>query len=849
MEELPIDIENKIEQLPIVDMNESEEFQKVILSETFNDVFDFYKTNYLPDALQNKSEMYQRVSLYLSLTGQGEKFIEDTDQVLYKRPVPSIEEFLSSKFYMGYSNATLYEYWKEQLTQIFKQGSPIRKVIFSGCIGCLTKDTMISTLNGNKTIEQLLNNFDNEWVLSYNTSNNSWEPDKIIDVFYTGNRDVYEITLDNGETIKCTENHQFLSRKNKWVSIEKGTLVPGLSMMPYYYQTDKKGYVEVKDNKTEKWIKRYKIVSIRYLGKQDVYDITTERNHNFALKAGIVAHNSGKSTVARKAFVYVLYRILCLRYPRAVFGIDNDATIANVIISMSLRQVYDTNLLPFVKLMESMPCFQKVLSQRSFENFNLEDPKCPIPFTLEKSSGTVFFPDNIIITTGSNQGHFTGYNVVNSFCFTEAMKVYTNVGVVTFGGLLRRFNRGEKIYTYSIDCNGQKQKTLITDVKQTGYVKELIRIYYDDERYIECTPEHLFPIKNPNINDNMLIYENGIAYKQAQFLTEEDELISEDNAFVYQLIDNRPDSSNYSKPFYIGISSHDNKFTKSFSWKYHRPFTHFTQKSLKQDTNFIKKGIIKKILDLGLNPSVEIIDENLTLKEALDLEKTLIKKYGKICDNSGILSNISDGGEGVILTTSEIIHRKSKKIREIKRKQAEERKNKKNKEWENLINNKFGYLSIMIICLNHIEQTRLKRSIAARSPERVERSRQTMIKYNKSELHRQRTSLQNSLKPKVSSLKSKAKLSASQSATWSKKSEKEKLKNNISKSLGRAWNVLKRIETNSINENIFNVHRSKESRLASTEPMWNTIINKLGGIDNFLKEVEHRYGRRFVYEN
>ena len=511
MEELPIDIENKIEQLPIVDMNESEEFQKVILSETFNDVFDFYKTNYLPDALQNKSEMYQRVSLYLSLTGQGEKFIEDTDQVLYKRPVPSIEEFLSSKFYMGYSNATLYEYWKEQLTQIFKQGSPVRKVIFSGCIGCLTKDTVVSTLNGDKTIEQLLNNFNNEWVLSYNTNNNSWEPDKIIDVFYTGNRDVYEITLDNGETIKCTENHQFLSRKNKWVSIEKGTLVPGLSMMPYYYQTDKKGYIEVKDNKTEKWIKRYKIVgkwktihkkylaihhknyiksddrpsnlcilswkehrdfhakkgadqwrkynasisgdefkeslafirskepwydlnlttrenykrkqfynhkivSIRYLGKQDVYDITTERNHNFALKAGIVAHNSGKSTVARKAFVYVLYRILCLRYPRAVFGIDNDATIANVIISMSLRQVYDTNLLPFVKLMESMPCFQKVLSQRSFENFNLEDPKCPIPFTLEKSSGTVFFPDNIIITTGSNQGHFTGYNVVNSFC-------------------------------------------------------------------------------------------------------------------------------------------------------------------------------------------------------------------------------------------------------------------------------------------------------------------------------------------------------------------------------------------------------------------------------------------------
>ena len=404
------------------------------------------------------------------------------------------------------------------------------------------------------------------------------------------------------------------------------------------------------------------------------------------------------------------------------------------------------------------------------------------------------------------------------------------------------------VYTFNEQTKKIEPKK-IKHVVQSGITKNLVKVTLDNGEVITCTPEHLFPIKNPNFNDDKLIYENGIAYKQAQFLTEEDELISENNAFVYQLIDNRPDSSNYGKPFYIGISSHNNKFVKSFSWKYHRPFTHFTQKSLKQDKNFIKSGIIKKILDLGLNPSVEIISENLTLKEALDLEKTLIRKYGKICDNSGILSNISDGGEGVIFTTSEIIHRKSEKIRETKQKQAEERKNKKNKEWENLIHNKFGYLSIIIICLNHMEQTRLKKSIAAKSPERVKKSRRIMIEYNKSELHRQRTALQNSLKPKISSLKSRAKLSISQSATWNKKSEKEKLENNISKSLGRAWNVLKRIEADTINENIFNIHRSKGSRLANTEPMWNTIVNKLGGIDNFLKEIEHRYGRRFIYEN
>jgi hypothetical protein len=45
----------------------------------------------------------------------------------------------------------------------------------------------------------------------------------------------------------------------------------------------------------------------------------------------------------------------------------------------------------------------------------LNNPNCPVPFVCEKSTGNIYFPDNIIITCGSNQGHFTGYNVVNSF--------------------------------------------------------------------------------------------------------------------------------------------------------------------------------------------------------------------------------------------------------------------------------------------------------------------------------------------------------------------------------------------------------------------------------------------------
>lgn len=516
METLPEDIERKLEKLPVVSFDASDELPRVLATQDFIDIFNYYKEHFLPDVLKSQPEIYQKVSLYLTLTGQDTAFANQTDQVLFRRPVPTMEEFLNDDFYHGKLTATMYPYWKEQLCNIFRENSPVRKVIFGGSIGCLSKDTVIATLHGNKTIKTLLQDFSNEWVLSYNVSNNSWEPDKIIDVFYTGIKKVYRITLDNGKTIDCTSNHRFLTRNNKWVSIDNG-LQLGLSMIPYYYEISKEN-TERKDKCDRK------IVSIEYIGEKEVFDITTEKNHNFALEAGIVAHNSGKSTIARKAIVYSLYRALCLRYPRAAFNVDEDTTLANFIVSVTIKQVFDTNLMPFVSLLNNMPCFQSVRHITSFDGFNLDDPYCPIPFWVEKSSGTIFFPNNFILSAGSQVQHTIGYSIINSFCFTEDTKVYTNKGILTFKELENRFKNNESFTTKSITNTKEIIDSNITNVQITGYKQDFIKIYITDTDYIECTPEHPFVIANPKENDPFLIYENGIPYKYAKDLTEEDEL-------------------------------------------------------------------------------------------------------------------------------------------------------------------------------------------------------------------------------------------------------------------------------------------------------------------------------------
>ena len=257
--DIPADIYELLEKLPIVSFDDSEEFQRLLSTDAFNRIFHYWISHYSNDKILTQSETVQKISLYLYLTNQSADFLEQTDQLLYSRPVPSIEEFLNNNFYMGYTSGTIYPYWREQMKKIFAPGSSIKKAIFSGCIG------------------------------------------------------------------------------------------------------------------------------------------------------------SGKSTIARKCMIYTLYRVLCLKYPRAVFGVDNDASLASFIYSITLKNVFETNLMPFIKILESMPCFQRVQKISAFDNFDLGNAMQPIPFYVDNTNDTVHFKNNIMLVVGSQITHQTGRNIFNAF--------------------------------------------------------------------------------------------------------------------------------------------------------------------------------------------------------------------------------------------------------------------------------------------------------------------------------------------------------------------------------------------------------------------------------------------------
>ena len=101
--------------------------------------------------------------------------------------------------------------------------------------------------------------------------------------------------------------------------------------------------------------------------------------------------------------------------------------------------------------------------------------------------------------------------------------------------------------------------------------------------------------------------------------------------FVYQHIRNDKNTI-----FYVGIGKiRLDKSATTEKMKHYRAYS-------KQGRNPIWKAIVNKT-----SYSVEIVQTNLTKEEAIQLEISLIEKYGKI-KNKGLLSNISDGGETVL---------------------------------------------------------------------------------------------------------------------------------------------------------------------------------------------------------
>lgn len=149
---------------------------------------------------------------------------------------------------------------------------------------CLTGDTIITTSKGSQRIDELIG-------VKFTVVLYGKEYDSTADGFWktSSNRQVFKIVLENGKSIKATENHKFLSHSKNWPHDPDGREWKCVSEL----KVGNSIFCESKNPDSPYLYLASRITSIEAAGFEDVYDCTIPIIH-FFIANGIVSHNCGE---------------------------------------------------------------------------------------------------------------------------------------------------------------------------------------------------------------------------------------------------------------------------------------------------------------------------------------------------------------------------------------------------------------------------------------------------------------------------------------------------------------------------------------------------------------------------
>lgn len=155
--------------------------------------------------------------------------------------------------------------------------------------GCLSYDTKIPLLDGRVVSISDLKDEEEFWVYSCNNEGqvvpghgHSARVTKTVSK-------IYRITLNNQEIVECTDNHPFMLKTGVFIRADK--LNVGDSLMPLH----------------KKFVKKLSITNIEIVELDnpiEVWDITVDKHHNFALKSGCFVHNSHIANLITTLFLH-----------------------------------------------------------------------------------------------------------------------------------------------------------------------------------------------------------------------------------------------------------------------------------------------------------------------------------------------------------------------------------------------------------------------------------------------------------------------------------------------------------------------------------------------------------------
>lgn len=110
---------------------------------------------------------------------------------------------------------------------------------------CFTGSTRVATLDGeNPSFAEMIASPRRRWGIGW-TGSEMCATELLAPRVIEKDAELVRVTLDSGETIDCTPDHEFLLRQGGTCAARN--LFPGASLMPLYLRTNKRGYTQVYD--------------------------------------------------------------------------------------------------------------------------------------------------------------------------------------------------------------------------------------------------------------------------------------------------------------------------------------------------------------------------------------------------------------------------------------------------------------------------------------------------------------------------------------------------------------------------------------------------------------------------
>ncbi len=215
----------------------------------------------------------------------------------------------------------------------------------------------------------------------------------------------------------------------------------------------------------------------------DIFPTNITTKYNTIVFTGAIG--LGKSTIAVICLLYMLYRLLCLKDPYNYYGMQSIDKLSISMMNITLDNARGVALDKMNQMILSSEWFLAHGEMHGTTNLNYVPQK-----HIE-----------LICASGNNQ--IIGRAI---FCLDGETEIKTTKGDFKIKDLVDR-----EINVISIDDSGNLVTSDTCTVKPTIKTNEEYNIELEDGTVIKCTPNHRLMLKDGT-------------YKEAQYLTEEDEL-------------------------------------------------------------------------------------------------------------------------------------------------------------------------------------------------------------------------------------------------------------------------------------------------------------------------------------